>query len=65
MHEAARSCRRILGLLSPESLKSRHVLQEWAAAMVQDPTGAEGRFVPVRVRACQPEERLAESDGSS
>ncbi|MHB8068046.1 MAG: FxSxx-COOH system tetratricopeptide repeat protein [Desulfobaccales bacterium] len=50
MHQAAQKARRTLAVLSPDYLTSQFTQPEWAAAFAQDPTGAKGILVPVRVR---------------
>jgi hypothetical protein len=55
MHKAATECARTLGVMSANSLTAPFVLQEWAAAMVKDPTGELRKFVPVRVAPCEPD----------
>lgn len=50
MHQAAKEARRTIAVLSPDYLTSRFTQPEWAAAFAQDPTGAKGILVPVRVR---------------
>ena len=41
-----------IALLSPEFLAENLDRPEWAAAYAQDPTGALGILIPVRVREC-------------
>lgn len=41
-----------IALLSPDFLADNLARPEWAAAYAQDPTGAEGILIPVRVRDC-------------
>ncbi|MBN1667016.1 MAG: toll/interleukin-1 receptor domain-containing protein, partial [Anaerolineales bacterium] len=50
MHQAAASCERTIAVLSPDYLNAFYTQPEWAAAFQQDPTGAQGRLLPVRVR---------------
>ncbi len=54
MHKAASDAERTLLVLSEDYLKSQFAQSEWAAAFARDPTGAEGRIVPVRVKPCKP-----------
>ncbi len=54
MHEAEIEARRTIAVLSPASLNAPYTLQEWSAALVQDPIGKERKLIPVRVRECQP-----------
>ena len=58
MDEASKQAERTIALLSPTYLRSGFTQAEWAAAFKQDPTGAKGLLLPVRVRRCQPEELL-------
>jgi len=55
MQQAAVEAARTIAVLSPDYLASRFTQPEWAAAFAQDPTGAHGMVLPVRVRACDPE----------
>ncbi len=41
-----------IALLSPDFLADNLARPEWVAAYAQDPTGAEGILIPVRVRDC-------------
>ena len=59
MHEAARQTRATVAVLSPSFLKSEFAATEWAAALVQDPTGAQRKLVGARVRQCKPDGLLA------
>jgi len=54
MQKAASEAARTVIVLSEAYLKSAFTQSEWAAAFAQDPTGQEGRIVPVCVGACQP-----------
>jgi hypothetical protein len=60
MQRAVNESRRTLIVLSPDFLASQYAAPEWAAAFAQDPTGAQGRLLPVRVRECQPAGLLAQ-----
>lgn len=53
MQRAATEADRVVAVLSPNYLNSRFTQPEWAAAFAQDPTGDEGRLLPVRVEECQ------------
>jgi tetratricopeptide (TPR) repeat protein len=54
MHRAATLAGRTVPVLSPNFLASRFTQPEWAAAFAADPTGEQGRVVPVRVAECDP-----------
>src|SRR6266568_2100702 len=54
MHDAAQSTKRTIAVLSPAYLKAPFPQAEWAAAFGQDPTGADGKLIPVRVEPCNP-----------
>ena len=58
MHTAASRARRTIAVLSPDYLVARYTQPEWAAAFADDPTGASGKLLPVRVRECQPDGML-------
>jgi len=58
MHQAATLADRTIGVLSPDYLNALFTQPEWAASLVQDPTGIERRVIPVRVQPCEPEELL-------
>ena len=60
MQRAMEEARRTLIVLSPDFLASQFTAPEWAAAFAQDPTGREGRLLPVRVRKCKPRGLLAQ-----
>jgi hypothetical protein len=60
MQRAMEQARRTLIVLSPDFLASKFTAPEWAAAFAQDPTGSEGRLLPVRVRKCKPRGLLAQ-----
>jgi hypothetical protein len=53
MNEATKA-KRTIAVLSPAYLKAPFPQTEWAAAFVQDPTGANGTLIPVRVVECTP-----------
>ena len=52
MQKAAAQAERTIAVLSPDFLASSFTQPEWAAAFAQDPTGAKGLLLPVRVREC-------------
>jgi hypothetical protein len=60
MQRAVEEARRTIIVLSPDFLASKFTAPEWAAAFSQDPTGSQGRLLPVRVRDCQPGGLLAQ-----
>lgn len=60
MQRAVQESKRTVIVLSPDFLASQFTAPEWAAAFAQDPTGAQGRLLPVRVRECQPTGLLAQ-----
>ena len=53
MHQAMRSARHTIVILSPEYLRSRYTLPEWAEAIRRDPTGEYALLLPVRVHPCK------------
>jgi hypothetical protein len=55
MQKAAAGSDRTIAVLSPDYHKSAFATPEWAAAFAQDPTGAESKLIPVRVRAHAPD----------
>jgi hypothetical protein len=55
MDRAARTTDRTLAVVSPRYLEAVFTQPEWAAALVRDPTGEQGRLVPVRIEECEPE----------
>lgn len=55
MMQASTAARQTLLVLSESFLRSVFAQSEWAAAFSTDPTGAERRVIPVRVRPCQPD----------
>ncbi|MBK9166483.1 MAG: TIR domain-containing protein [Bryobacterales bacterium] len=59
MHRAARQSERTIVVLSADYLKALFTQPEWAAALVQDPTGSRRTLVPLRVKECQPDGLLA------
>jgi len=50
--KALRRCDRVFALLSPAYLFSQYAQAEWASAFARDPSGADRRLIPVRVRDC-------------
>ncbi len=53
MQKASSEADRTIMVLSPDYLKSRFTLPEWAAAFTVDPQGLQGKLVPIVVRQCQ------------
>jgi len=52
MDRATKESDRTIALLSPAFIVSQYTQPEWAAAFAQDPTGDEGRLIPIRVKDC-------------
>src|SRR5579859_7542908 len=59
MDKAAKEAKRTIAVFSPDYLDALYTQAEWAAALVQDPTGEQGKVLPVRVRECTPKGLLA------
>jgi hypothetical protein len=60
MDDALKKCRRIIAVLSRSYLnKAPFSASEWSAAFRDDPTGAKGKIIPVKVDDCEPEGLLA------
>jgi tetratricopeptide (TPR) repeat protein len=59
MDIAAKAAKRTIAILSPNYFDALYTQPEWAAALVQDPTGQEGKVLPVRIRECTPSGLLA------
>lgn len=55
MHQALLKTERTIGILSPDYLKAEFTATEWAAIIADDPKGAKGRLILVKVRECQPD----------
>ena len=55
MDDATQQGQRTLAVLSPDYFNSLFTQSEWQSAFRQDPTSAEGKLLPVRVRECDPE----------
>ncbi len=53
MQSATSRAKRTIAVLSPDYLTSLYTQPEWAAALVQDPTGQNGTLLPVRVHGCE------------
>jgi tetratricopeptide (TPR) repeat protein len=54
MQDASESAERTIAVISPAFFASPYTNAEWAAAFTDDPDGREAKFVPVRVRECEP-----------
>jgi hypothetical protein len=50
MQKAAAGSKRTVAVLSPDYLLSLYAMAEWAAAFAADPSGEQGKLVPVLVR---------------
>jgi tetratricopeptide (TPR) repeat protein len=59
MHKAIKETERIIIVLSQDFLNSDFTAPEWAAVFAQDPTGAKGKILPIKVRECRPDGLLA------
>ena len=59
MHNAIKNTERIILVLSQDFLNSEFTASEWAAVFAQDPTGAKGKILPIKVRECRPDGLLA------
>jgi hypothetical protein len=53
MSEAIQNSERTIAVLSPSYLKAFYTQPEWAAAFAEDPQGAKGTLLPVRVTDCE------------
>lgn len=52
MQQASSDAERTIAVLSPDYLNALYINPEWAAAFAQDPTGKDGKLVPVRIKDC-------------
>ncbi|MFY1633253.1 FxSxx-COOH system tetratricopeptide repeat protein [Solwaraspora sp. WMMB335] len=59
MHDATRSAKQTIAVLSNAYFDSKFGEAEWRAAFVKDPGGDLGLLIPVRVEDCQPSGLLA------
>lgn len=59
MHRAAKETDRTIAILSSRYLESLYAQPEWAAALVQDPTGSTRLLIPIRIEDVQPDGLLA------
>ena len=53
MDRATKQADRTIAILSPDYLKALYTQPEWTAAFAEDPTGAKGTLLPIRVRECE------------
>ena len=60
MDAAARQASRTIAVLSPDYFASQFTPSEWAAAFKRNPTGDQGKLLPVRVRPCDVEGLLGQ-----
>jgi hypothetical protein len=54
MHQEVREAKQTIAVLSPAYLKSAFGAAEWRAVFAEDPTGEQGRLLPVRVKRVEP-----------
>src|SRR5215475_4960153 len=55
MQHAVVESERTIAVLSPAYLQAGFTAAEWAAAFARDPTGTQGRLLPVRIHDCEPQ----------
>lgn len=55
MDKAIKGTQRTIAVYSPDFFQSLFTQPEWAATLIRDPTGADGRLIPVRIRKCTPD----------
>jgi hypothetical protein len=55
MHKAAALADRTIAVLSDDYLNALFTKPEWAASLVQDPTGVQRKLIPIRVKPCTPD----------
>src|SRR5215510_13992112 len=60
MHHASATSDRIIAVLSSAYLQSVYTAPEWAVAFGSDPTGTQGRLLPVRIQDCTPQGLLSQ-----
>src|SRR5215510_2568979 len=53
MQQAAAMSERTIAVLSPAYLQSGFTAAEWTVAFTRDPTGTQGRLLPVRIHDCE------------
>ncbi len=49
MNDSSREAERTIAVLSPNYVAAQFTAPEWMAAFVQDPTGKDGRLIPIRI----------------
>ncbi len=54
MQRATSECDKAVAILSPDYLASMFTQAEWAVAFSVDPSGANRKLIPIRVRMCEP-----------
>jgi hypothetical protein len=54
MHQEVQEAKQTIAVLSPAYLKSAFGAAEWGAVFAEDPTGEQGRLLPVRVKRVEP-----------
>jgi hypothetical protein len=54
MHQEVQEAKQTIAVLSPAYLKSAFGAAEWRAVFAEDPTGEQGRLLPVRVKRVEP-----------
>src|SRR5262249_32543901 len=54
MQEASSTAERIVAVLSPDYLQSKHAEAEWRPFYANDPAGDKGLLLPIRVRDVDP-----------
>ena len=54
MQRATTECNKTIAVLSPDYLASLFTQAEWAIAFSVDPSGANRKLIPIRVRMCEP-----------
>ena len=55
MDRASQEARRTIAVISPDYFKSKFTKAEWHVPFAEDPTGADRKLIPVRVRECDVE----------
>ncbi|TMC23730.1 MAG: TIR domain-containing protein [Chloroflexi bacterium] len=55
MRKATIQTEHTIAFLSPDYLNALYTQPEWAAALVQELSGTDGKLVPVHVQTCKPQ----------